>query len=159
MAIYEGSQGITALKAKIAMKSKKLVGESLEKIAVILVDESPLGAPYYQSPTLGEAIKNDVGDFKNSWQVAFNTPNTTIREANAEGTGAVVSAISTSKLYNLEDAAFVTNNVEHAKDVEAGWDDNPEYGWKAKQGYHVVGNNVGSAVAILEAVAQKVSKL
>ena len=159
MAIYEGSQGITALKAKIAMKSKKLVGESLEKIAVMLVDESPLGAPYYQSPTLGEAIKNDVGDFKNSWQVAFNTPNKAIREANAEGTGAVVSAISTSKLYNLEDAAFVTNNVEHAEDVEDGWDDNPEYGWKAKGGYHVIANNVGSAVAILEAVAQKLSKL
>ena len=45
------------------------------------------------------------------------------------------------------------------KMVEDGWDDNPEYGWKAKGGYHVVENNVGSAVAILEAVAQKVSKL
>ena len=159
MAVYTGSQGIASLREKIKLKSKMLVGESLEKIAVTLVDESPLGAPYYQSPTLGEAIKNDVGDFKNSWQVAFNTPNTAIREANAEGTGAVVSAISTSKLYNLEDAAFVTNNVEHAEDVEAGWDDNPEYGWKAKGGYHVVGNNVGSAVAILEAVAQKLSKM
>lgn len=159
MAVYEGKQGIASLREKIKLKSKMLVGESLEKIAVTLVDESPLGAQYYQSPTLGEAIKNDVGDFKNSWQVAFNRPNTAIREANAEGTGAVVSAISTSKLYNLEDAAFVTNNVEHAEYVEAGWDDNHEYGWKAKGGYHVVGNNVGSAVAILEAVAQKVSKM
>jgi len=157
MAVYTGSQGIASLREKIKLKSKMLVGESLEKIATTLVDESPLGAPYYQSKQ--GLIANDVGDFKNSWQVAFNTPNTAIREANAEGTGAVVSAISTSKLYNLEDAAFVTNNVEHAEDVEAGWDDNPEYGWKAKGGYHVVGNNVGSAVAILEAVAQKVSKL
>ena len=157
MAVYTGSQGIASLREKIKLKSKMLVGESLEKIAVTLVDESPLGAPYYQSKQ--GLIANDVGDFKNSWQVAFNTPNTAIREANAEGTGAVVSAISTSKLYNLEDAAFVTNNVEHAEDVEAGWDDNPEYGWKAKGGYHVVGNNVGSAVAILEAVAQKLSKL
>ena len=157
MAVYEGSQGIASLREKIKLKSKMLVGESLEKIATTLVDESPLGAPYYQSKQ--GLIANDVGDFKNSWQVAFNTPNTAIREANAEGTGAVVSAISTSKLYNLEDAAFVTNNVEHAEDVEAGWDDNPEYGWKAKGGYHVVGNNVGSAVAILEAVAQKLSKL
>ena len=157
MAVYTGSQGIASLREKIKLKSKMLVGESLEKIATTLVDESPLGAPYYQSKQ--GLITNDVGDFKNSWQVAFNTPNTAIREANAEGIGAVVSAISTSKLYNLEDAAFVTNNVEHAEDVEAGWDDNPEYGWKAKGGYHVVGNNVGSAVAILEAVAQKVSKL
>ena len=157
MAVYEGKQGIASLREKIKLKSKMLVGESLEKIAVTLVDESPLGAPYYQSKQ--GLIANDVGDFKNSWQVAFNTPNTAIREANAEGTGAVVSAISTSKLYNLEDAAFVTNNVEHAEDVEDGWDDNPEYGWKAKGGYHVVGNNVGSAVAILEAVAQKLSKL
>ena len=157
MAVYTGSQGIASLREKIKLKSKMLVGESLEKIATTLVDESPLGAPYYQSKQ--GLIANDVGDFKNSWQVAFNTPNTAIREANAEGTGAVVSAITTSKLYNLEDAAFVTNNVEHAEDVEQGWDDNPEYGWKAKGGYHVVGNNVGSAVAILEAVAQKVSKL
>ena len=157
MAVYTGSQGIASLREKIKLKSKMLVGESLEKIATTLVDESPLGAPYYQSKQ--GLIANDVGDFKNSWQVAFNTPNTAIREANAEGTGAVVSAISTSKLYNLEDAAFVTNNVEHAEGVEAGWDDNPEYGWKAKGGYHVVGNNVGSAVAILEAVAQKLSKL
>ena len=159
MAIYEGSQGIAALKAKIAMKSKMLVGESLEKIAVMLVDESPLGAPYYQSPTLGEAIKNDVGDFKNSWQVAFNKPNKAIREANAEGTGAVIGAITMSRAYNLEDVSFVTNNVEHAEDVEQGWDDNPEYGWKAKQGYHVVGNNVGAAKAICEIVAQKISKI
>ena len=157
MAVYTGSQGIASLREKIKLKSKMLVGESLEKIATTLVDESPLGAPYYQSKQ--GLIANDVGDFKNSWQVAFNTPNKAIREANAEGTGAVVSAIATSKLYNLEDTAFVTNNVEHAEDVEAGWDDNPEYGWKAKGGYHVVGNNVGSAVAILEAVAQKVSKL
>ena len=157
MAVYEGKQGIASLREKIKLKSKMLVGESLEKIATTLVDESPLGAPYYQSKQ--GLIANDVGDFKNSWQVAFNTPNTAIREANAEGTGAVDSAIATSKLYNLEDTAFVTNNVEHAEDVEAGWDDNPEYGWKAKGGYHVIGNNVGSAVAILEAVAHKVSKL
>jgi hypothetical protein len=159
MAVYTGSQGIASLREKIKLKSKMLVGESLEKIAVTLVDESPLGAPYYQSPTLGEAIKNDVGDFKNSWQVAFNKPNKAIREANAEGTGAVIGAITMSRAYNLEDVSFVTNNVEHAEDVEQGWDDNPEYGWKAKGGYHVVENNAGSAVAILEAVAQKVSKL
>ena len=159
MAVYEGSQGIASLREKIKLKSKMLVGESLEKIATTMVDESPLGAPYYQSPTLGEAIRNDVGDFKNSWQVAFDTPNKSIREANTEGTGAVVGAISVSKQYNLQDVAFVTNNVDHAEYVESGWDDNPEYGWKAKGGYHVVENNIGSAVAILEAVAQKVSKL
>ena len=50
MATYEGSQGIAALKAKIKTKSKMLVGESLEKIAILLIDESPLGAPYYAPP-------------------------------------------------------------------------------------------------------------
>ena len=159
MAVYTGSQGIASLREKIKLKSKMLVGESLEKIATTLVDESPLGAPYYQSPTLGEAIKNDVGDFKNSWQVAFNKPNKAIREANAEGTGAVIGAITMSRAYNLEDVSFVTNNVEHAEDVEDGWADNPEYGWKAKQGYHVVGNNIGAAKAICEIVAQKISKI
>ena len=157
MAVYEGKQGIASLREKIKLKSKMLVGESLEKIAVILVDESPLGAKYYSS-SLG-LVANDVGDFKNSWQVSFNVPDKSVREANTEGTGAIVNAITMSKLYNLQETSYVTNNVGHADDVEYGWDDNPIYGWKAKQGYHVVGNNIGSAVAILEAVAQKVSKL
>ena len=73
--------------------------------------------------------------------------------------GAVLDAIHKNKAYNLEDTTYVTNSIDHAKMVEEGWDDNPEYGWKAKGGYHVVENNAGSAVAILEAVAQKVSKL
>ena len=157
MAIYEGSQGITALKAKIAMKSKKLVGESLEKIAVMLVDESPLGAEYYASKQ--GAIQNDVGDFKNSWVVGLGVVDPTVRSADTEGMGAVLDAIHKNKAYNLEDTTYVTNSVDHAKMVEDGWDDNPEYGWKAKGGYHVVENNIGSTVAILEAVAQKVSKL
>ena len=63
------------------------------------------------------------------------------------------------KLYNLEEDNFVTNSLDYAQMVEKGWNDNPEYGWKAKGGYHVVGNNIGAAEAILEAVAQKVSKL
>ena len=157
MAIYEGSQGITALKAKIAMKSKKLVGESLEKIAVMLVDESPLGAEYYASKQ--GAIQNDVGDFKNSWTVGLGTPDLSTRAADTAGTAAVADAIVKGKRYNLEGVSFVTNNVEHAEMVEDGWADNPEYGWKAKQGYHVVGNNVGAAKAICEIVAQKISKI
>ena len=60
MAVYEGKQGIASLREKIKLKSKMLVGESLEKIAVTLVDESPLGAPYYQSKQ--GLITNDVGD-------------------------------------------------------------------------------------------------
>ena len=157
MAIYEGSQGIAALKAKINKKSKLLVGESLEKIAIHLVDESPLGAEYYAS-TQG-AIQNDVGDFKNSWNVGLGSPDASIRAADTAGTAAVADAIVKGKLYNLEDTSFVTNNVDHAEKVEDGWADNPEYGWKAKEGYHVVGNNIGAAKAICEIVAQKISKI
>ena len=157
MTIYEGSQGIAALEAKIAMKSKMLVGESLEKITVMLVDESPLGAPYYAS-TQG-AIQNDVGDFKNSWTVGLGTPDLSTRAADSAGTAAVADAIVKGKLYNLEDITYVTNNVDHAEKVEDGWADNPEYGWKAKEGYHVVGNNIGAAKAICEIVAEKVSKI
>lgn len=157
MAIYEGSQGIAALKAKIAMKSKMLVGESLEKIAVMLVDESPLGAEYYASKQ--GAIQNDVGDFKNSWTVGLGSPAVSTRAADSAGTAAVADAIVKGKLYNLEDITYVTNNVDHAEKVEDGWADNPEYGWKAKEGYHVVGNNIGAAKAICEIVAEKVSKI
>lgn len=157
MATYEGSQGIAALKAKIRIKSKTLVGESLEKIAILLVDESPLGAPYYTSKQGN--IKNDVGDFKNSWMVGLGTPNKASRDADAAGTAAVADAIIQGKRYNLEEVSYVSNNIGHADDVEDGWKDNPEYGWKAKDGYHVVGNNIGAAKAICEIVAQKISKI
>jgi hypothetical protein len=157
MAIYEGSQGIAALKAKIALKSKMLVGESLEKITVMLVDESPLGAPFYAS-TQG-AIQNDVGDFKNSWAVGLGSPNLITRGADTAGTAAVADAIIQGKRYNFQEVNYITNSKDYADMVENGWVANPEYGWKAKGGYHVVENNTGSAVAILEAVAQKVSKL
>lgn len=157
MAVYEGKQGIAALKEKINIKSKMLVGESVEKITTTLVDDSPLGAPYYQSKQ--GLVVNDVGDFKNSWSVGLGKVDPTVRPADTEGTAAVVDAIIKGKLYNLEDTAYITNSTDQAQMVEEGWEDNPEYGWKAKGGYHVVGNNKVTAVAILEAVAQKVSKL
>lgn len=157
MATYEGSQGIAALKAKIKTKSKMLVGESLEKIAILLVDESPLGAPYYTSKQGN--IKNDIGDFKNSWMVGLGTPNKASRDADAAGTAAVADAIIQGKRYNLEEVSYVSNNIGYADDVEDGWKDNPEYGWEAKDGYHVVGNNVGAAKAICELIANKVSKI
>ena len=100
-----------------------------------------------------------MGDYKNSWSVGLGAVDPTVRSADTEGMGAVLDAIHKNKSYNLEDTTYVTNSIDHAKMVEQGWDDNPEYGWKAKGGYHVVENNTGSAVAILEAVAQKVSKL
>lgn len=157
MAIYEGSQGIAALKAKINAKSKMLVGESLEKIATLLVDESPLGAPYYASKQ--GAIQNDVGDFKNSWTVGLGSPDLSTRAADTAGTAAVSDAIVKGKRYNLEEVNYVTNNKDYAEMVEDGWKDNPEYGWKAKDGYHVVGNNIGAAKTICELVAEKVSKI
>ena len=157
MAVYEGSAGIKALMDKINLKSKMLVGESLEKIATHMVDESPLGAEFYRSKQ--GLIDNDVGDFKNSWAVGLGNVNPETRAADVNGTAAVAEAIVKGKLYNLEEDNFVTNSLDYAQMVEEGWDDNPEYGWKAKGGYHVVGNNIGAAEAILEAVAQKVSKL
>ena len=157
MAVYEGSKGIAALLQKIETKSKLLVGESAEKIATALVDDSPLGAEYYASKQ--GLIQNDVGDFKNSWNVGLGTPDPSTRVADTAGTAAVADAIVKGKRYNLEEEVYVSNNVGHADKVEEGWRDNPEYGWKAKGGYHVVGNNIGAAEAILEVVAQKVSKL
>ena len=163
MAVYEGSAGIKALRDKINLKSKMLVGESLEKIATHMVDESPLGAEYYKTGAGAIAsyglVQNDQGDFKNSWMVGLGVANPEIRPADVNGTAAVADAIIKGKLYNLEDESFVTNNVDYADKVETGWEDNPMYGWKAKGGYHVVGNNIGAAEAILEVVAQKVSKL
>lgn len=160
MAVYEGKQGIASLREKIKLKSKMLVGESVEKITITLVDDSPLGAPYYQSKQ--GLVVNDVGDFKNSWSVGLGSIDSTVRPADTEGTAAVVDAIIKGKAYNFEETVFVTNNTDHAEKVEEGWESiglRALRGWGDKEGYHVVENNTATAVAILEAVAQKVSKL
>lgn len=157
MAVYEGSTGIKALRDKINLKSKMLVGESLEKIATHMVDESPLGAAYYRSKQ--GLIDNDVGDFKNSWAVGLGGVNPETRPADVNGTAAVADAIVKGKLYNLEEDNFVTNSLDYAQMVEEGWNDNPEYGWKAKSGYHIVSNNIGASEALLYAVALKVSQM
>ena len=47
MAVYSGSAGIAQLREKIKQKSKMLVGESAEKIAIYMIDESPLGVEVY----------------------------------------------------------------------------------------------------------------
>lgn len=157
MAVYEGSRGIAALLQKIETKSKLLVGESAEKIATALVDDSPLGAEYYASKQ--GLIQNDVGDFKNSWNVGLGVPDPSTRAADTAGTAAVAEAIVKGKRYNLEEEVYVSNNVGHADKVEEGWRDNPEYGWKAKDGYHVVSKNITTAQTILEVIANKVSKI
>ena len=157
MAVYEGSRGIAALLQKIETKTKLLVGESAEKIATALVDDSPLGAEYYASKQ--GLIQNDVGDFKNSWNVGLGTPDPSTRVADTAGTAAVADAIVKGKRYSLEEEVYVTNNVDHAEMVEEGWRENPEYGWKAKDGYHVVSKNITTAKSILEIVADKVSKI
>jgi hypothetical protein len=157
MAIYEGSQGIAALKAKIAMKSKMLVGESLEKITTVLVDDSPLGAEYYHSKQGN--IQNDVGDFKNSWAVGVGNINLTTRAADTAGTAAIADAIVKGKTYNLEELNYITNSKDYANMVENGWDANPEYGWKPKEGYHVVSSNIGTAKTIMHIIAEKISKI
>ena len=157
MAVYSGSAGISQLREKIKQKSKMLVGESAEKVAIFMVESSPLGVEYYRSKQ--GLIQNDVGDFKNSWAVGLGDSETITRPADAAGTAAVADAIVKGSQYNFQDQVYVTNSVDHAEMVEDGWRDNPEYGWKAKEGYHVVRDGTTTAEAILEAVAEKVSKL
>ena len=108
MAVCEGSRGIAALLQKIETKSKLLVGESAEKIATALVDDSPLGAEYYASKQ--GLIQNDVGDFKNSWNVGLGIPDPSTRVADTAGTAAVAEAIVKGKRYNLEEEVYVTSN-------------------------------------------------
>ena len=157
MAVYSGSAGIAQLREKIKQKSKMLVGESAEKVAVFMVESSPLGVEYYRSKQ--GLIQNDVGDFKNSWVVGLGDSETITRPADAAGTAAVADAIVKGSQYNFQDQVYVTNSIDHAGMVEEGWRDNPEYGWKAKEGYHVVRDGTTTAEDILEAVAEKVSRL
>ena len=158
MAIYEGVAGIAQLKDKIKQKSKLLVGESAEKVAIHLIDNSVIGAPYY-SVKGADAVENDEGDFKNSWKVGLGSADPTIREADPAGTAAIADAIVKGKSYNMQDKVYITNNVGHAELVEEGWDDNPIFGWQAKDGYHLVRDSETTATAILQAVASKVSKM
>lgn len=158
MATYEGVSGIAQLKDKIKQKSKLLVGESAEKVAIHLIDNSVIGAPYY-SVKGDDAVENDQGDFKNSWKVGLGSADPTIREADPAGTAAIADAIVKGKSYNMQDKVYITNNVGHAELVEEGWDDNPVFGWQAKDGYHLVRDSEPTATAILQAVANKVSKM
>lgn len=157
MATYVGTAGIEALKQKNRLKSKLLVGETVTKTVTILTDDSPLGAEYYNSKQ--GLIQNDVGDFKNSWSVGFNIPDPTTRAADTTGAGSIVDGIVKGNRYNLQETVFITNSVDHAAQVENGWKDNPEYGWKAKDGYHVVSKNVDTVIYLMNLVALKVSRL
>lgn len=157
MAVYSGIKGITALRAKVKQKSKMLVGESATKLATVVTDASPVGAPYYASNK--GAISNDQGDFKNSWVVGLGVSESITRPADSTGAASIADAIVKGKSYNLQEFVYLTNDIDHAVMVENGWQDNPEYGWKAKGGYSVVGSNIGVAKTILNLVAEKVSKI
>lgn len=157
METYEGLAGIKALKEKNRLKSKLLVGETVSKVTTILTDDSPIGDEYYNSK-IG-LVQNDRGDFKNSWSVGFNSPDLTTRAADTTGASSIVDGIVKGNTYNLQELVYITNNVDHAEQVENGWKDNPEYGWKAKDGYHVVSKNVDTAIFIMNLVALKVSRL
>lgn len=157
MATYSGKSGIEALRKKVALKSKMLVGESATRIATHLVDESPLGSPYYNSK-MG-LVMNDVGDYKNSWVVSLNGADAGTRTADTTGAAAVADAIHKGKIYNLQESVFITNSTPQAYNIEVGWEDNPTYGWKAKAGYGVVKGSKSTAIGILEGVALKVSKM
>ena len=108
MAVYSGSAGIAQLREKIKQKSKMLVGESAEKVAVFMVESSPLGVEYYRSKQ--GLIQNDVGDFKNSWVVGLGDSETITRPADAAGTTAVADAIVKGSQYNFQDQVYVTNS-------------------------------------------------
>lgn len=157
MATYQGSNGLKRLREKIDLKGKLLVGQVAEKLATHLTDESPLGSDFYRSSQ--GLIGNDVGDFKNSWSVGLGTINQTTRPADTTGSGSIAEAIVQGSRYNFEEKVYVTNSKDYAVNVENGWEDNPTYGWSAKDGYHIVANSKDVAEALLISVANKVSKM
>lgn len=157
MAVYSGAAGIAALRKRVLQKSRLLVGESVQAITERLVDESPVGLETY--PSKFGNVTNIAGDFKNSWSVGLGYVNDTVRGPDKTGAGAISGAMLVGRFYNLESSVFITNSTEHASEVEHGWGDRPEHGWHARKGYNVVANNTEIAVAILHAVAGKVSTL
>lgn len=158
MAEYKGSQGIAALKKKLELQANLLGQLAAVSVARHIIDESPTGIPYYQS-ALGN-IENEPGDFKNSWKVGVGAIDYDIREADKNGLGAYAEAPTDAARFDFkrQNEIYVTNSVDHAGQVENGWDasDDPDriaLGWKDKDGYHIVENNAETMEGILKDVA------
>lgn len=152
---YKGLVGINSLREKIKNKSNKLVADAAFEIAQLVIEESPVGDEEYYSPTFDANIKNEAGDFKNSWSVGLDNINFETRDADPTGAGAFIDAEVNLMRYNLDDKVYITNSISYASNVEDGWQDNAFYGWKAKEGYKVVEDNIDNAVEILKRTANK----
>lgn len=157
MATYTGKAGIAQLKANLELKAKTLMGETIQQVTTLLVDESPVGADNYRSKQ--GLVANARGDFKNSWVVGLGEKNNTTRHADTTGAGAIAGAMIARRTYNMQELVYITNNLPYANNVEKGWDDNPIYGWKAKDGYGVVQHTQTMIPLILTSIATKVKTL
>lgn len=155
MATYTGSTGIKNLRDKINRDSKRLVGNVIEGVTKLMVDESPVGEAFYPSKDGG--VFNDEGDYKNSWAVGLGHVNPEVRAADTTGSAAIAEGIIAASRYDLEDKVYITNSRDHAENVEYGWGANPEKGWKPKEGYKVVTNNIGAAKTIVEITASSLA--
>lgn len=154
MAVYRGRESLRVLKTKLKRQSEELLQKSVERVVEVLVDNSPVGADEYLSK-LGP-VPNEAGDFKNGWAVGVNSPSSATRGADESGSGAIAAAMAESRNVTLKSKVYITNNVHYAGNVEHGWDANLLYGWKAKEGYHVVENTKDQLRAILTTTAIEV---
>lgn len=154
MAVYRGKESLRVLKTKLKRQSEELLQKSVERVVEVLVDNSPVGADEYLSK-LGP-VPNEAGDFKNGWFVGVGSINNGSRGADESGSGAIADSMAASKAVTLKSKVFITNNVHYAGNVENGWDANFLYGWKAKEGYHVVENTHAQINSILTATAIEV---
>jgi len=156
MAVYKGKESLRVLKTKLKRQSTELLQRSVERVVETLVDNSPVGAQTYHSK-LG-TIYNDQGDYKNGWAVGVNTVSSETRGADTSGSGAIADAIAESRNVTLKSKIYITNNVDHAANVEYGWEENDLYGWNAKAGYEVVENTRDQIKALLVSTAIEVFK-
>lgn len=158
MASFSGKGGIAALKAKIRDQGRSLIQEAVLDITENIVDNTPVGKDIYHSKVVGEVF-NEEGDLKNNWAINFNIiQNNPINQADVTGSGSIVDAFNMLVQYDGQETIYLTNNMDYADQVENGYPDRPEFGWKSRDGYHFVKSSEGYAKVALIKAARELSK-
>lgn len=159
MATYKGVKGVQELADSIHDKLRSVVARSGSAIALELIETSEqvgaIGAESY--PTKVGEVYNEVGDYINNWHVS-TTVRSNLNPPDPLASDARIDAIEFERSYELGKSVYIYNTVEYAENVEEGWPEMPELGWKSREGYNVFGIVAENVDEILVKVATSVSK-
>jgi hypothetical protein len=78
--------------------------------------------------------------------------------ADVSGSGSIVGASYKLAQYKNQEHVYITNSKDYANEIENGYPDRPEYGWKAKDGYHFLAQSSMVSRTILLNVANNLKE-